>query len=60
MEITRGDGRQDADLAELEALLDRRLEIAAEGVSTRSIEEIFSQAREEAPRASDDQAEGSQ
>lgn len=51
-------GVQDAgaeqDLAELEAVLDQRIkESETNGVSTRTVESIFQQAREEASRQPD-------
>lgn len=55
LESTLG-AQLDQDLAELEALLDRRIEEArTQGVSTRTVADVFRQAREEAAR--DDDAE---
>ena len=55
LESTLG-AQVDQDLAELEALLDRRIEEArTQGVSTLTVADIFRQAREEAER--DDDAE---
>ena len=46
---TIGEQALDADLAELEALLDRRIQRAkTEGTSTRTVADIFQQARKEA------------
>ena len=46
---TIGEQALDADLAELEALLDKRVDRAkAEGTSTRTVGDIFGQARQDA------------
>ncbi len=48
---TLGEQPHDPELAELEALLDRRVEKArAQGADTRSVKDIFKQARGEAAR----------
>lgn len=49
LESTIGSRQPDSAVAELEQLLDRRIRRAqAEGVSTRSVEDVFDQARSEA------------
>ncbi len=53
LESTLG-AQVDQDLAELEALLDRRIEEArTQGVSTRTVADVFRQARDEAERDED-------
>ncbi len=54
LESTLGRQGEDAQLAELEAMLERRIARAkAEGASDRSVEDIFRQAREQAGRGPD-------
>ncbi|NOX57538.1 MAG: antitoxin [Planctomycetes bacterium] len=51
---TKNGASEEQDLAELEAILDQRIQEAeTAGVSTRTIEGVFQQAREEASRTPD-------
>ena len=54
LECTLGAARGSEDLAELEALLDKRLsETDKQGVSSRGVDDIFRRAREESRRNPD-------
>ena len=54
LECTLGGGQVDPALAQLERLLDDRLQRVAEGAtSAKTVEEIFREAREEGGRTSD-------
>ena len=51
---TLGVHGSDPALVELEALLDKRIDVAkTEGISTRTVEDVFEQARSEAKRDRD-------